>query len=309
MAVVVTGASGFIGQHVTALLEREGHAVIGVDRRAPAGASEHVRAELAVPTPEVTRLLAAADAVIHLAGCPGVRDRAPDVEVRRERDNVRAGQTVTALTPADVPLVIVSSSSVYGGARDGRASHEDDPLDPRGGYARSKVRLERVAAARRERGGLTTVVRPFTVAGEGQRADMALARWLDAATSDAPLRILGSLDRTRDVTDVVAVATALVRAIERSPQTTLNLGTGTPVTLRALVDAVAIVTGRELDVRVEPASEIEVPDTRADTRRCAAVLGSVPSTDLHDLVARQHAASGRASRLPVHPHSQHQEVV
>ncbi len=46
------------------------------------------------------------------------------------------------------------------------------------------------------------VLRPFTVAGEGQRADMALARWIAAVRAGRPVRILGSPGRSRDVTDV-----------------------------------------------------------------------------------------------------------
>ena len=121
-----------------------------------------------------------ADAVLHLAGCPGVRDDTPDVGRRRARDNVAVTGRVLAAVPAHVPVVVASSSSVYGGSA-GAPSEERDAVSPRGGYARSKVAVEQLCARRAAAGGQVTVVRPFTVVGEGQRPDMAVSRWIAAA--------------------------------------------------------------------------------------------------------------------------------
>lgn len=301
MPVVVTGAAGFIGRSVVAVLRARGHAVVGIDRRpwTPVAGEEALIADLTTERGgEVRDALGSADAVLHLAGCPGVRDVTADVAFRRYRDNVLAGERVLAATPAATPVVVTSSSSVYGGSVDGRACAEDDPLRPRGGYARSKQLLEERCARRRAQGGLVGVVRPFTVAGEGQRPDMAVARWIEAARRDEPLEVLGSLDRLRDVTDVRDVAEGIVRAAERELATTVNLGTGRPVRLRDLVDAVAAATGTVPRIRLRDASAEEVPATRADTGRCAALLDLVPVTDLPVLVVRQLAAS-RAAEPPL----------
>lgn len=296
MSIVVTGAAGFIARHVVTALVARGHDVIGVDRRRwqPGSGETALVADVSAPTDAVRAALAEADAVVHLAGCPGVRDRRPDVEARRHRDNVVAGARVLDLTPPATPIVVASSSSVYGGSRDGRASHEDDPRSPRGGYARSKARLEDLCARRRSRGGHVAVVRPFTVAGDGQRSDMAIARWLEAARTGAPVTVIGGLDRVRDITDVADVALGIVRTAEVGAATTINLGTGRTHRLEDLVATVSAVTRRPLDVQVVPASDDEVPATRADTRRCARVLGFVPTTDIHRLVARQDAAARAA---------------
>ncbi|NUR92318.1 MAG: NAD(P)-dependent oxidoreductase, partial [Nonomuraea sp.] len=225
-----------------------------------------------------------ADVVYHLAGCPGVRRQGPAVEARRHRDNVEATARVLALTPAGVPLVITSSSSVYGGADAGRPSRESDPPRPIGGYARSKVAMEGLCAGRR-----VTVARPFTVAGERQRPDMALATWLAAAREGRPLRVLGSLDRTRDVTDVRQVARALIDLTGHPG--VVNVGTGRGITLRALAEAVAEATGTSPELEIVPASPVEPGDSLADTGRLRALIGWVPETDLATLVRRQLAGS------------------
>lgn len=293
MAVVVTGAAGFIGRAVTDLLLRRGERVVAVDRR-PVPARPGLvplTADLLDGDDMVTAALVDADAVVHLAGCPGVRDARPDVAAHRHRDNVVATSHVLAAVPARTPVVAVSSSSVYGGATAGRRSAESDPLRPRGGYAESKAAMEAVCARRVAAGAQVVVARPFTVAGEGQRPDMALARWIAAARAGRPLTVLGSTDRMRDVTDVRQVARALVALAERGTPGPVNVGTGTGHRLGDLVAAVGTAVGREVAVRVRPAAAFEVPATLADPARLHRLVGFTPVTDLAALVARQAAAT------------------
>ena len=294
---VVTGAAGFIGSHLVERLGRDGLHVIGIDRRPPVTSTgSHVRADLSEPDDHVRGALREADIVYHLAGCPGVRDDAEDIEQRRWRDNVLAGEVVLREVPLSVPTVVVSSSSVYGGAaridHDGRAEpcREDAPVRPRGGYARSKARLERRCRVRREAGGHVAVVRPFTVAGERQRADMAIAIWLAAARTGRPLPVIGSLSRTRDVTDVTDVIEGLVRLAASGHATTLNLGTGRGRSLQELVHAVAGACRVPVRLDVHPDPNGEPTDTLADTGRCRQLLGFTPRTHLDELVSRQAAA-------------------
>jgi nucleoside-diphosphate-sugar epimerase len=293
--VVVTGAAGFVGRHVVAELLAAGHPVAGLDRRAWYALPGERAVVTDLLAPAALPVLGRAAAVVHLAGCPGVRDARPDAGRWRWRDNVLATQAVLDATARDVPLLVASSSSVYGGAgspAEPRACHEDDPRRPRGGYARSKAAMEDLCAAARARGRRVGVLRPFTVAGEGQRPDMAVSRWLDDVRSGRPVRVHGSLERRRDVTDVRDVARVVRRALDVDLDGVCNVGTGTTHRLGDLVDAVAAAVGRPADVRVVAAGDEEVPATRADTRRVRRLLGVVPTTDLHDLVARQAAAGG-----------------
>lgn len=308
--VVVTGSAGFIGSAVGARLLAEGHTVVGIDRLppAPGTVTRAVVCDLADDLHAPLEPLRRADAVVHLAGAPGVRTAAPDVARRRHHDNVVATARLLLAVPEGLPLVVASSSSVYGGAAvtagtgpadaapAWRACHEDDPLHPLGGYARSKAAVEELCAARGAAGGAVTVVRPFTVAGEGQRPDMAIARWLHAAGEGRPLVVLGSLDRGRDVTDVRDVAEAVVRILDRGVVGTVNVGTGRTWTLRRMVQAVGRALGVQPSVSVRPAGSAEPPATRADTRRCTTLLGFTPMTDLDALVARQAAAARTARR-------------
>lgn len=288
--VVVTGAAGFIGRHVVAALLDAGHPVTGIDRRrwVPLPGEESIVSDLL--DPRTRPALDRAAGVVHLAGCPGVRDDRPDADLWRLRDNVLAGQAVLDAVPRTAPLVVASSSSVYGGAgspSSPRACHEDDVRAPRGGYARSKATFEDLCEAARTSGRRVGILRPFTVAGEGQRPDMALARWIEAVREGRPVHVFGSLDRRRDVTDVRDVARAVVAALDADLDGVCNVGSGTTHRLGDLVAAVTEAVGRPADVRVVDAGAVEVAATRADTTRCRARLGFVPRTDLPALVARQ----------------------
>jgi nucleoside-diphosphate-sugar epimerase len=298
VSVVVTGAAGFIGRTLVSTLVARGEHVVAVDREPdrPRQGVTVITADLLAGDERAGAALSAADAVFHLAGCPGVRDSRRDIAAHRLRDNVLATARVLELVPRRTPLLVTSSSSVYGGSA-GRPSAETDPLRPRAGYAMSKARAERLCAERAAAGSEIVVVRPFTVAGEGQRPDMALAQWIAAAMSGRPLCVLGSLDRTRDVTDVREVARALVALVDRSARGVVNVGTGMPHRLADLVDAVAIAVGRDVRTYVQPAGPAEVTDTLADTRRLRRLAGFVPETELPALVARQAAAAGLARRL------------
>lgn len=149
MTVVVTGSSGFIGSHLCNALLDGGEELVGIDR-VPSTRVPTIRTDLAAPSPEALDALAGAEAVWHLAARPGIRDRGRGIEAQRHRDNVVAAANVLNAVPLHTALVVTSSSSVYGGSRHAgieRPSRESDPLRPQGGYASSKVAMERLCGS------------------------------------------------------------------------------------------------------------------------------------------------------------------
>lgn len=297
VTVAVTGSSGFIGGHLARRLAGLGARVVGIDRRDPGPGAPwgHLRCDVTVPAarPLLQQVFSEADVVFHLAARAGVRDPDPGAAEGRRRDNVLATLAVAAATPARVPLVVTSSSSVYGGSAPGRGPHgavrpsrEGDPLRPRGSYARTKVLVERTCALRAARGGLVAVARPFTVVGERQRPDMALARWIAALRRAEPVTVLGSPGRSRDLTDVGLVVRALLALAEHLPAGPINVGTGRPVTLGAAVRAVGEALGVVPEIRVTAAPAADPPHTCAHVGRLRGLLGRVPPTDLREVVAR-----------------------
>ena len=307
--VVVTGAAGFVGSHLSEHLLCGGHEVVGVDaftrfyaRRAKErnlaalheapGFTLHERNVLAGG---LAGSLDGADAVCHLAGRPGVRGGS---EAAFEADNVRAtAALVRAAAWAGVTrVVLASSSSVYGPA-EGPVT-EDAPLAPLSPYGRSKQRAELVAAQLAEQLGIELVrLRYFTVYGPRQRPDMAFARFAAAALDGESMALLGDGGQRRDFTYVTDACEATALALERGrPGAVYNVAGGRSV---ALAEAFALLGER---LGREPAFDRRVADrrepraTEADLTRAATDLGWRPRVGLAEGIERQleHAAAGLA---------------
>lgn len=292
MAVVVTGAAGFIGSHLARRLAGRGLSVVGIDRdpAMPEGITGIV-SDLVAPSAEARDALAEADAVWHLAARPGVRDRSPDIARRRFLDNICATHIVCEHVPADVPLVFTSSSSIYGGALRAtgiRPCAEVDEPDPRGGYAHSKVRAERVCHRRARNGGAVCIARPFTVVGPGQREDMALSIWIRSVIEGRPIRVFGSLNRSRDLTHVDGVVSCLIRLADTGLGHTVNVGTGKSHSLGEVIGAIFSVLDRSVEVQQVPATVEEVEATLADVTLLRALTGMTPHTYLREVIATHH---------------------
>lgn len=293
MKALVTGSSGFIGSCLVDELLCAGAEVTGVDRRPrPGDPARFVPMDLAEAKclPELRKWTGWAEVVFHLAGEVGIRNRAPDIARRRRRNIIEAARMVIAASPPHRRLVAVSSSSVYGGAKTegGRviACREGDRPAPAGEYARRKLEMEQLFL---RSGRPVAIARPFTVIGEGQRPDMALSLWMEAVRSGRPLRVFGSLERTRDVTDVRQVAAALTRIAQTGETGVFNLGGGRGRTLREMTEAVFSALGADSPVIVEPAPPEEAVHTLADITRVTRTLGADLTTDLEAAARRQAA--------------------
>ena len=301
MRVLVTGCAGFVGSHLCDALLAAGHAVRGINALTetydPArklanltAALRHRRFDLVVGDvghADPGALLRGCDAVVHLAGEPGVRASFGARAAIYERRNVwTTARVASAVAKAPgVRLVHASSSSVYGDAAV-LPTPEDAQPAPASPYAATKLAAE---AAVRASGADATVLRLFSVYGPRQRPDMAFARFCAAAGSGAPIVVHGSGAQTRDFTyvdDVVgAIGAALVA--DAAVGATLNVGGGGATSVNAALEHLAALAGRPLDVRRGSPARGDVRRTSADVRTARAVLGWSPSTALADGLARQ----------------------
>ena len=165
-------------------------------------------------------------------------------------------------------FVLVSSSSVYGNARE-LPTPEHAPLEPRGSYAGSKVAAE---AAVLGHGGDAVIVRPFTVYGPGQRPEMAFARWIAAMTSGEPVPWHAAPGTARDFTYVDDAVAGIVAALRRGRSgEAYNVSGWRSTRLR---DALGLLgSGR---VHERPPSPAEALVTSGCSRKAAAELGYAP---------------------------------
>ena len=302
--MVVTGAAGFIGSHVAEALAADGHDVHAVDANgraaAPAAAAAN-RTALARAGVRMTECdlavddlsaLAEADAVLHLAGRPGVRSSWGAGEAAAYRDNVTATRRLLAACAARPAhqrprVVLASSSSVYGSAD--APCVEDDPPDPRSPYARSKAAAELLAMGAARDGLPTVVLRYFSVYGPRQRPDMAFHRFIEAALGGAAAPLFGDGRQSRSFTFVGDVVAATVRAATTAlpAGTVLNVGHAETVPVRDALRRIGALLGMVPPTAPAADAPGDVARTWAGTERAARLLGWTASTGLDDGLARQ----------------------
>jgi nucleoside-diphosphate-sugar epimerase len=259
--LAVTGATGFIGRHLTDYLVARGDDVRVVVR--PHSRSALHSKAVVIRAPLEPSLLTEAfrdvETVVHLAGV---------VSTVREQDfftvNVEGTRAVAeAANACGARLVHISSLAAAGPAPPSAPRSEDDPASPITAYGRSKLEGERAIAAL---DGLHwTILRPGVVYGPGDRALLPLFTF--ALRGVMPLVGRGGAAYTFiHVTDLVrAIAAAIDRPADRD---TIFVGHPTPVSPRELLEHVRSAVGR-------PAVILKVPSALL---RIAALAGDIGGT-------------------------------
>jgi nucleoside-diphosphate-sugar epimerase len=307
---VVTGAAGFIGSRLCALLLDAGWTVRGLDRLTdftPVAEKRRRIAALSARGPfafarvdlargDVRDALRGADVVFHLAGQAGVRDSFGAGALAHVERNVRA---TTRLAEAMARrgggrLVVASSSSVYGDAA-GRPLREDRAPRPGSPYAVTKLAAEGVA---RSLVPDAVILRYFTVYGPGQRPDMAFHRFAEAALRRLPAPLHGDGSQVRDFTYVDDVVSATIAAAERGSGV-INVGGGSPASLNEALAHIGEIVGIPVPVVPSPPARGHVASTWADTSRAREALGWTPVVGLREGLERQVAALRDAVPSPI----------
>ncbi len=302
--ILVTGGVGFIGYHMSrALLARGDDVTIADDfSDAPYPAAEKRRNErdLLAEFPRVRIAVACVtdraamaplfdgtDLVLHLAGMAGVRPSFFD-PARYARVNVEGTAVVQDLAAERgvERLVFASSSSVYGNTTPLPASEDVPAVVPESPYAASKRSAELIASAvcRRVPEMHCAALRFFTVYGPRQRPEMAITRFARAILAGKPITMFGDGSMRRDFTHVDDIVRGVLAAVERAPPgfRAFNLGSGAPVDLETLVNALGETAGVKPHVERGPVPLGDVDATFADITRARAELGWEPRIPLRE---------------------------
>lgn len=307
--MLVTGAAGLIGLPVVRRLRVEGFRVVAVDDGSAGtlrrlddyadGADVRLRVLDIRRRAELIHLMMAESpwGVMHLAA----RHFIPDCETSPAETlsiNVMGTQNVLDACAVNPPqrLLFASTADVYAPSECGH--REDDPVGPQGVYGWSKLLGERLLSDQAHRLGNCepVIARLFNVYGPGDPHPHLLPEILRQSRRGRVLH-LGDLDAARDFVYVDDVAEALVTLLHTAKPGVVNIGAGSPVTGREVVDLVASLSGRHLETRVDPARlrRRSRPVSCANPGHLREIVPWWPRTPLHEGIQHTITAELRAS--------------
>ncbi len=304
--MVVTGAAGFIGSHLTERLLAAGHEVVGIDSfedyyprpfkeanlaRARAAARfsliEDDLLHLAAGDAGRSRLdevLNGADCVFHLAAQAGVRASwGQSFRIYSDNNVLGTQMVLEACRREGVPKVVYASSSSVYGDTDQLPMHEDANCRPVSPYGVTKLAGEQLCRLYWKNHGVPAVsLRFFTVYGPRQRPDMAFHLFLKALHEGRPLEMYGTGNQTRDFTFVDDIVDGIVLAMGGADGAVYNLGGGSRVTLLEAIRTLESVSGLSAEVHGEEVQAGDVKHTWADLTRAREELGYAPRVPLEE---------------------------
>jgi GDP-4-dehydro-6-deoxy-D-mannose reductase len=307
--VVITGASGFAGGHLSSACLEAGDDVVSLTRTG--GGPRGVAVDLL--DADATRAAIAAarpDVVYHLAALAHVGRSWDDPGATLAQNQAMTLNVLEALrTEASGAMIVaVSSGEVYGPPAS-LPVDESAPLRPQNPYAVSKAAGDLLAGFYADAHGLR-IARPraFNHAGPGQPALYALASFARQVAAgleagDDPIRVVtGSPDARRDYTDVRDVVRAYRLLAAAGESDVVNVCSGRSASARELIAALGRAADVEVDHVVDPrlVRPHEVMEVRGSPARLHALTGWEPEipleTTLADTVAwwREEIRAGRA---------------
>ncbi len=323
MKVLVTGAAGFIGFHITRKLLDQSHCVFGLDNMNDYYPVALKRARLAqlersdnfeFETMNLANAHAVSayvrrvqpDCVLHLAAQAGVRYSMENPGAYVESNLSGFVNLIEACAHVEGlrHLLYASSSSVYG-ANTAIPFRTTDPVDcPISLYAATKKANELIAHAYSHLYDIpVTGMRFFTVYGPWGRPDMAYYKFADAIMNRYPIKIYNNGLMQRDFTYIDDVVEAIIRLIPLPPESTqaemsegeflsnarnrvVNIGNNTPVELLYFIELLEASLGRRAIREYLPMQPGDVPVTYACIDELTSLTGCRPRVAVKEGIER-----------------------
>lgn len=315
--ILVTGGAGFIGSHLVERLLSDGHSVIVIDD-CSTGRKENLAAIWGhnrfqflegriTERKDLGEVAAEAASIYHLAAAVGVELVMKSALGAMETNLSETQCLLDAASARQTPVLIASTSEVYGKSVKDAFSEEDDlligpPHFSRWSYACSKLMDEFLALAHmRERGTPVVIARLFNTVGPRQtgRYGMALPRFIAAARQDKPLQVFGDGRQTRCFCFVKDTVEALVRLqnCHAARGQIFNVGSEEEVSIRQLAEKVIAALRSQSIIETIPYSVAypagfqDMLRRKPNTDKLHSFVQFRPQTSLDEIIRRASAAA------------------
>ena len=319
--VLVTGAGGFIGHHLTKYLVNRGYWVRGADIKPPefepTAAHEFLQLDLR-SWENCKRATEGVQDVYTLAAMMGGIGYIQSHKALIVRDNtlINMHMLEAARVNGVERFLFTSSACLYPAGRQDRIDapplREEDayPPDPEDGYGWEKLYTERACRHYREDFGLETRVARFhniygplgTYEGGQEKSPWAICRKVALARDGEAVEIWGDGEQTRSYLYVDDTVEGIYRIMHSDYPDPLNLGSTEQVSINQFVDLVARIAGKTIVKKHDLTKPQGVRGRNCDSTRLARVLGWEPGISLADGMEKTYrwveSELRRAGRVP-----------
>lgn len=296
--VIVTGANGFVGNHLVHELSENGYEVVGVGgpvatSGTPNGMVDYIECDLTDSAAVAKIDFTGVSGVIHLAGLAAVGPSFDDpLGYIHGNIGMQVNLFETALQQDQHPkFIVISSGALY----DPKASlplTEESHVLPSSPYAVSKIGQEQMALYYGMRGFEVVIARPFNHIGPGQNLGFIVPdltkQVVDIERGVAKEMMVGNLDAKRDYTDVRDIARAYRLLLESGkPGETYNICSGSSRSGQEMLDKIVTAAGGKPKVTQDPARmrPSDAPDIYGSHEKLSADTGWQPEFILKDTIA------------------------
>ncbi|HVX37987.1 MAG TPA: UDP-glucuronic acid decarboxylase family protein [Gemmatimonadaceae bacterium] len=300
MRVLITGAAGFLGSHLTDRFLRDGHEVVGLDNFIT-GSPENVahltgneRFRLVRHNiSDFTYIAGPLDGVLHFASPASPIDY---LELPIQTLKVGSLGTINALGIAKAKsarFFLASTSEVYGDPLV-HPQTEDywgnvNPIGPRGVYDEAKRFAEAVTMAYHRYHGIDTrIVRIFNTYGPRMRPQdgRVVSNFIVQALTGEPLTVYGDGSQTRSFCYVDDEIEGIYRLFMDGDSNPTNIGNPDEYTVKQLAEIVIELTGSSSPIEHQPLPTDDPKVRRPNIERARAKLGWEPRVPVRDGIAR-----------------------
>lgn len=291
MKLLVTGGAGFIGSRITAQLVEAGHHVTVYDDLSTGRKTAvHDGAHLFVGELQDAASLQSAvdgqDAVIHLAAQAIVPESVANPRKAFDSNLVGGMNLLEAMRTAGVTRLVHSSTAAVYGNPVKVPIQEDDLKLPINPYGATKLAFEQLLHAYHAAYGLNvTMFRYFNPYGPTEAHDPethAIPNFVKATLAGKPIPLYWNGEQTRDFFFVEDIARAHVMGLAKAGLNIYNLGSGSGVKVRDVVEKIFEISGKTSPIQDLGERAGDPPQLMADTSRVKAELGWEPQVSLEE---------------------------
>ena len=323
MNILVTGAAGFIGSHVSEALIGAGHTVIGIDNFDPFYGKEiklrnltgllasdsftfHEADLLDVEKLRAIFAESGINAVIHLAAKAGVRPSIADVKGYYDANITATINLLELMREHNIKkMAFASSSSVYGNTSMVPFSESDVAASPISPYASTKRSGELLCHVYCDLHKFDiTCLRFFTVYGPRQRPDLAIHKFTRLIDQGKAIPFFGDGQTARDYTFIEDIVDGVVRSLHNLGGFRIyNLGESKIITLDDMIATIERALGKTAILDKQPMQPGDVQKTYADVSKAKNEIGYNPKYSFEDGIQRfvewyREIRDGRSEALP-----------